>query len=186
MLDFSDFPFIDIAPVFPLGAILFNFLFFLITIPIEAYVLNSQLKFDKKTSVFYAICINLFSGVIGWIIFFIAEPFLSVDLKSDLITYVFFNQYNGKVLSTLLIGAFIIFFATFLVKFGLLKLSLIALREPDKNKPVELESKNRWSTRRLKKFKLQDTSLVQTVLIANSLSYSAIILVMLISAKKTY
>jgi hypothetical protein len=186
MPDFSDLSFIDIAPVFPLGAILFNFLFFLITIPIEAYILNLQLKFDKKTSVFYAICINLFSGVIGWIIFFIAEPFLSVELKSDLISYVFFNQYNGKVLSTLLIGAFIIFFATFLIKFGLLKLSLISLREPGQNQTIEPASQNRWSNRRLKRFKLQDTSLVKTILIGNSLSYTAIVLVMFISTKKTY
>ncbi|AFZ04420.1 filament integrity protein FraC [Calothrix sp. PCC 6303] len=186
MLDFSDLSFIDLAPVFPLGAILFNFLFFLITIPIEAYIFNNQLKFDKKTSVFYAICINLFSGVIGWIIFFIAEPFLPIDLKSDLITYVFFNQYNGKVLSTLLIGAFIVFFSTFLIKFGLFKLSLISLREPGQSKPAEPELKSRWSSRRLRKFKLQDTSLVQTILIANSLSYSAIVLVMLISTNKNY
>jgi uncharacterized membrane protein YGL010W len=184
MLDFSNIPFGDFSSVFPLGIVLFNFLFFLVAIAIEAYILNSQLKFDKKTSVFYAAFVNLFSGVIGWIIFFAAESSLSSDIKSDLISYIFFNQYNNKVLSTLLIGAFIIFFSTFLVKFGLLKLSLLTLREPVKDKPSQPESKTRWSTRRIRKFKLQDTSLIQAVLIANSLSYSAIVLIMLISSKK--
>jgi hypothetical protein len=184
MLDFSNLPFGEFSPVFPLGIVLFNFLFFLVAISIEAYIFNNQLKFDKKTSVFYAAFINLFSGVIGWIAFLAAEPFLSADIKSDLISYIFFNQYNNKVLSTLLIGAFIVFFSTFLVKFGLLKLSLLTLQEPVKDKPAEPQSKNRWSTRRIRKFKLQDTSLIQTVLIANSLSYSAIVLILLIGSKK--
>ncbi|PLZ27837.1 filament integrity protein fraC, partial [Fischerella thermalis WC559] len=44
MLDFPLLP-----KVLPLGAILFNFLFLLISIPLEAYILNSIIKFDKKT-----------------------------------------------------------------------------------------------------------------------------------------
>ncbi|PMB18522.1 filament integrity protein FraC, partial [Fischerella thermalis] len=87
MLDFPLLP-----KVLPLGAILFSFLFLLISIPLEAYILNSILKFDKKTSSFYAICMNLFSNVIGWAIFFLIEPLLSIRLKSGLINLMFFNQ----------------------------------------------------------------------------------------------
>ena len=61
---------LTIPRILPLGAILFNFLFLLIAIPIEAYVFNRRLNFDKKTSIFYAISMNLFSSALGWTIFF--------------------------------------------------------------------------------------------------------------------
>ncbi|WP_397321354.1 filament integrity protein FraC, partial [Nostoc sp. UCD120] len=71
--------------IFPIGGILFDFLFVLIAIPIEAYLLHYRLKFDKKTSTFYAISINLFSSVIGWFIFFVSEPMLPIQMRAELI-----------------------------------------------------------------------------------------------------
>ncbi|MFM9156390.1 MAG: filament integrity protein FraC, partial [Dolichospermum sp.] len=71
--------------ILPVGAIFFEILFLLAAIPIEASVFNKWLKFDKKTSIFYAITINVFSSVIGWIIFFMIEPILDVTIKSQLI-----------------------------------------------------------------------------------------------------
>ncbi len=167
--------------IFPIGAILFHFLFLLIAIPIEAYVFNTRLKFDKKSSIFYALSVNLFSSVIGWIVFFMLEPMLPVALKSELINYVFFNNFKSPTTQTLLIlTAFIIFFATFIMKFLLLRISLILLSDnilkKAESEPLSVQRKSR----RVGKFKFQNTNLVTTALIANSLSYSAITIILLI------
>ncbi|MBW4606848.1 MAG: filament integrity protein fraC [Hassallia sp. WJT32-NPBG1] len=177
------FEFPELPTTFPLGAILFDFLFLLVAIPIEGYVLNARLRFDKKTSIFYAICINLFTAVIGWIMFFFIEPVLPVNLKSQLISYVFFNQFRASnVQSLVILVAFIIFFVTFLLKYFLLKLTLLSLAEPIKNE-LDLQPYPRRNFRRASKAKLQNTNLVTTILIANSLSYTAIAIILLIRSR---
>ncbi len=184
MPDFSGFgfPFFDVSPVFPLGAILFNFLFFTLTIPIEAYVLTNRLKFDKRTSIFYSIAINLFSGAIGWFVFFVTEPILPIEIKSEIVSYFFFNQpVNNTSWLVIMMTAFIIFFSTFLIKFFLLKMALMSLREPGQNKP-EAQIIGRKTSRRLGRMKLQNTSLLTTILIGNSLSYSAITIIIVIAS----
>jgi hypothetical protein len=169
----------SIPKVLPIGAVLFNLLFLLVAIPIEAYVLHSWLKFDKKTSTFYSIAINLFSSVIGWTIFFITEPMMPVLWKSELISYVFFNNFQQPGTQTFIIlSAFIIFFTTFLLKFGLLKALLFSLSEMKKEETPPGDQIQRW--RRDTKLKFQNTSLVTTTLIANSLSYTAITLIILL------
>jgi hypothetical protein len=170
--------------IFPIGGILFDFLFVLIAIPIEAYVLNYRLKFDKKTSTFYAISINLFSSVIGWLIFFVSEPILPIQVRTELINYMFFNNFKSPNTRTLIIlTAFIIFFATFLMKFFILKGLLLSLNEQFAKKEEEVPTSQRRRWRTLGNLKLQSNNLVITVLIANSLSYSAITIILLFSAK---
>ncbi|PAX60390.1 filament integrity protein FraC [Brunnivagina elsteri] len=185
MFDLPVFPFFDLAPVFPLGAILFNFLFFTVTIPVEAYILAIRLKFDKRTSIFYSIGINLFSGALGWLIFFLIEPILPLRLKSDLINVVFFDQFNPSIRPLVVITAFIIFFATFLIKFVLLKLALLSLRDISKPPQPTEQASTRKTSRRTGKLKLQNTNLLTTILIANSLSYSFISLIMLLRTIRT-
>ncbi|MBE9208247.1 filament integrity protein fraC [Nostoc sp. LEGE 06077] len=166
----------------PIGVMLFNLLFFLISIPIEAYVFNRRLKFDKKTSIFYAIATNLFSGTLGWVIFFVLEPMLPPEIKSELINYVFFNNFRYPTTqATLILTTFIIFFATFLMKFLLLQLLVFTLREDGWKKPEIVETSQRRQLRRaIPGIKLQTTNLVTTTLIANSLSYTAITIILLI------
>ncbi|MEA5602549.1 filament integrity protein FraC [Nostoc sp. UHCC 0252] len=170
--------------VFPFGGILFDFLFVLIAIPIEAYVLNHRLKFDKKTSTFYAISINLFSSVIGWFVFFVAEPLLPIQVRAELINYMFFNNFKSSNTQALLIfTAFIIFFATFLMKFFILRVLLFSLNETFAKKEEELPVSQRRRWRNFSNLKLQSNNLVITILIANSLSYTAITIILLFSAK---
>ncbi len=182
MFDFLNPPSFDWPPIFPTGAILFNFLFLTVAIPIEAYILSTRLKFDKRTSIFYAICLNLFSGAIGWFVFFLLEPILPIELKSELINYVFFNQFINNIHGLVFMTAIIIFFTTFLIKFFLLKAALLSLREPGQSKPEPEKTGSRRTSRRANRLKLQNTSLLTTTLIANSLSYSAITAIMLIRA----
>ncbi|MBD2681362.1 MULTISPECIES: filament integrity protein FraC [Nostoc] len=171
--------------IFPIGGILFDFLFVLIAIPIEAYVLHKRLKFDKKTSTYYAISINLFSSVIGWSVFFASEPLLPIQIKSELINYLFFNNFKSSGTQTLLIvTAFIIFFATFIVKFFLLKALLFSLvKEPFAKKEEEIQVSQRQRWRGFSSLKLQNTNVVTTVLIGNSLSYSVITAILLLRSK---
>lgn len=166
----------------PLGVILFNLLFLLVAIPIEAYVFNIRLKFDKKTSIFYATATNLFSGTLGWIIFFSLEPNLPVDIRSELINYIFFNNFNSpNSQSTLILTTFIIFFITFLMKFLLLQLFVFAISEEGWKKPeITTTSQRRLWRRGFGGVRLQPTNLVITTLIANSLSYTAITIILLI------
>jgi hypothetical protein len=175
---FEDFA---IPRVWPVGAILFNFLFLLIAIPIEAYIFNKRLQFDKKTSTFYAISVNCFSGAIGWTIFFLLEPRLPVMLKSELISYVFFNNFRASnTPSVLILTAFIIFFLTIILKFFLLQLFVFSLTEAGKKEEEVVETRKRPRWRFANKVRFQSTNLVTTTLIANALSYSAITFILLI------
>ncbi|WP_298919934.1 filament integrity protein FraC [uncultured Nostoc sp.] len=170
--------------IFPIGGILFDFLFVLIAIPIEAYVFHNRLKFDKKSSTFYAISINLFSSVIGWIIFFVSEPMLPIQVKSELINYMFFNNFQSPKAQTLIIlTAFGVFFATFLMKFFLLRGLLLLLNESFAKKEEEVQTFQRRRWRSFSNLRLQSTNLVTTTLIANSVSYSAITIILLFRSK---
>ena len=169
--------------IFPIGGILFDLLFVMIAIPVEAYVLHYRLKFDKKSSIFYAISINLFSSVIGWIIFFISEPMLPTKVKSELINYMFFNSFQSPNTQTVIIlTACIIFFATFLMKFFILRVMLVSLNESF-GKKEEVELSQRQQRLRHSSVNFQNTNLVTTILIANSLSYSAITVILLFRSK---
>ncbi len=167
--------------IFPLGAILFNFLFLLVAIPIEAYVFYKRIKFDRKTSIFYAISVNLFSSAIGWFLFFVLEPILPIYLKAELISFVFFNIFSStNAQSLLIITAFIIFFTTIIMKIFLLQLFVFLLSENigKKQEPSESIQRPQWRVGNRARF--QSTNLVTTTLIANSLSYSAISFILLI------
>lgn len=166
--------------ILPIGAIFFETLFLLAAIPLEASVLNKWLKFDKKTSIFYAITINVFSSVIGWIIFFVIEPILPTTIKSELINYVFFNKLKNTSISSLIVLlSFTIFLTTFIVKFLIMKMLIIVMDEGGtKTETGIISSQQRAIYMNIAK--LQNTNLVITTLIANSLSYSAITIILLI------
>ncbi|MEH2290994.1 filament integrity protein FraC [Nostoc sp.] len=170
--------------IFPIGGFLFDFLFVLIAIPIEAYVLHYRLKFDKKTSIFYAISINLFSSVIGWSIFFASEPLLPIQVKSELINYILFNNFKLANTQTLIIlAACIIFFTTFLMKFFILRVLLFSLNESFAKQEEDPQTSQRLQRRRFTSLNFQNTNLVTTILIANSLSYTAITIIILFRSK---
>jgi hypothetical protein len=173
-----EFPELPLPRIFPFGAILFNFLFLLISIPIESFILNSRLRFDRKTSIFYAIAINLFSNVLGWVIFFLIDPVLPIQVKSELINYIFFDRLQSNSIQSLLIlTAVIIFFGTFIVKYILLRVLLLSLAEFGKAPAEPVPERN---TRRAYKSKLQNSAVVTSILIANAISYSFIVAVLFI------
>nr|WP_277880172.1 MULTISPECIES: filament integrity protein FraC [unclassified Calothrix] len=186
MFDLNLFENWDFPRVLPVGAVLFDLLFILMAISIEAYCFNSRLNFDKKTSIFYAISINLFSSVVGWVVFFILQPILPLQIKSELINFVFFNGLkSSNTQSLVILTAFIIFFGTFIVKLFLLRVFTLLLSEDlgKKKSPETTPNQERQRWRHLNRNKFISNRLVSTMLIANSLSYSAITLVLLFRMK---
>ena len=178
-----DYNFFVSLRAFPFGVILYDFLFLLVAIPIEAYIFNRRLKFDKRTSAFYAISINIFSNALGWIVFFLIEPTpVFNSYKLQVINYLLYNRLSDDVYSSVILVSFVTFFATLMVKFALLKILILSLTEPGDKKSEtnsEIGSGLQRKTRRGSRFSWQSTSIFTTTLIANSLSYSAITLVVL-------
>ncbi|MFM7406563.1 MAG: filament integrity protein FraC [Cuspidothrix sp.] len=167
--------------ILPVGSIFFEILFLLTAIPIEAFVFKRWLKFDKKTSIFYAISVNVFSSVIGWIVFFMVEPMLPITIKSELINYIFFNKTKDpNIGTTIILLSFTIFISTFLVKFLLMKLLLIFMDEAGKKADI---TSSQERSLYMSLAKLQTTNLITSILVANALSYTAITAIMLIRSR---
>lgn len=78
--------------VLPLRAIIFQMLFLSLAIGIEALVFQKQWKLSRKASIEYSLGLNLFSTCLGWLVLFALQPFLSPNLKKQLITFIFFNN----------------------------------------------------------------------------------------------
>ncbi|TAE58407.1 MAG: filament integrity protein fraC [Nostocales cyanobacterium] len=173
---------LSLPRILPLGAIVFETLFLLVAIPIEGYILHRTLKFDKKTSIFYAIAMNVFSSVMGWSLFFLFEPILPVQIKSELISYVFFNYFkNPRTQSYIIMLSFVIFLSTFLMKLFLLKILIIVLDEVGKKEDeITAATSQRQKILKHERLRIQNSNLFTSTLIANSLSYSAITIIILI------
>lgn len=155
-------------PVLPLRAVIFQGLFLLVAIAIEAFVLQQQLKVPYKRSVDYSIFINLLSTVIGWFVFFNLQPFIPLDIKIRLI---FFDQWSGAA-SWIIPAAFSTFFLGFFIELKGLELLQRLLQIP---LPESAPSTNTRSTRYRKGIS-QTTSQAYVLLVANACSYSAILL----------
>ena len=107
--------------VLPLRAILFQVLFLLIAVAIEAMILRWRLKMGRKKCVGYAASLNLLSTVLGWLIFFWFAQRLSQGLKAQLISYIFFNNFFSDTTSSSAVfwivqAAIITFFVTLFIK----------------------------------------------------------------------
>jgi hypothetical protein len=100
--------------VFPFKAIIYQLLFLVIAIAIDAFILQRYLGIGRKTSIQYTATANLLSTVVGWFIFFLVEPVLPPNWRQDLIDFIFFDLTQN---SPVLIGlAFLTFLGTFVVK----------------------------------------------------------------------
>lgn len=164
--------------VLPLRAIMYQLLFLVLAIAVESLVLQKRLGIGRKTSIQYAASVNLLSTVVGWMIFFTAEPWLPETLRSQLISYVFFDLTSNP---PVLIGlAFISFISTFLLKVeGINWLELLLGIKKD----VETEAKEaaKFQGRRGQRQAFANTpSRPLAVLWANAFSFSAITLVIAI------
>lgn len=160
--------------VLPLRAILFQLLFLVTAIALESMVLRNRLEIGRKTSIQFAATTNLLSTVIGWMLFFIAEPLLSDEWRSQLISYIFFDLTTNP---PLLIGlAFVSFIATFLVKLeGITWLEL--LLDIKKDAETEARATAKFQGKHGRRAAFADVpNRPLAVLWANAISFSAITL----------
>jgi uncharacterized membrane protein len=180
------------AFVLPLRAILFQLLCLSVAIALEAYIFQKQWKLSRQTSIQYSISLNLFSTVLGWILFFVIQPLLSVNLKRQLLNYVFFNHLIDptKAPVPLAFGetALIVFLSFVVILIGEL-IFLEVLRnllktETEENQQEKADASYRYGStssfyRRYRESALERVNST-TILTANALSGSAILLILLL------
>ncbi len=181
--------------ILPLRAILFQVLFLMIAIAAESAVLHWRLGLQRRVSVKYAASLNLFSTLVGWLIFFgiagILPNLFSGVLEQQLISYILFNQFfvsdwQQSMNTLIVISAVLTFFGTFLVEInGLILLEIIlGIYSFDRHKSSsdampDVKSLSRYQPAS-DQFTLVSSEKAYTILIANAASYSVILLVLII------
>ena len=179
--------------VLPLRMILFQVLFILVAIATESMVLHGRLKLQRKNSVQYAACLNLFSTAIGWLIFYILQGVFSTwfsgILNQQVMSYILFGQFFSwdwlQGMNTLLvIVALLTFFGTFLVEWnGLVLLEYFTgLRQTLRPlPPPSNDTLNRYTAYTPAPHQqLPIPNKGYAILVANACSYSVILLILLV------
>lgn len=174
--------------VLPLRAIAFQILFLLISIALEALILYRRLGFDHKTSIRYATSINLFSTFVGWLIFFNVQAVLPENWRVQLVSFFFFDRLMpnpwspgvAPILTLIALGTFLSVVFVELQGLNLLE-TIMETRTPDSDtsiiKPTERPRFQRLGEKGLL---FQKSDRAYTVFVANSLSFTAVLIVLLI------
>lgn len=176
--------------VLPLRAVVFQCLFLLIAIAIEALVLYRTLSLDYKTSMQYAISVNLLSTFIGWLCFFASQPVLPVVWRVQLISFIFFEHFYAdplmlNVAPVLVVFTLGMFLGTFLIKLkGLDFLEMLLERNQKPDSAIEEKPKRRGRQEQLVGFR--SNSKIYAVLVANASSFSAILLLLFLRLVEQY
>ncbi|MBW4473089.1 MAG: hypothetical protein KME45_22325 [Stenomitos rutilans HA7619-LM2] len=168
--------------VLPLRAVAFQSLFLLIAIALEGPIFYRTLDLDYKASMQSAISVNLLSTFIGWLCFFISQPFLPVEWRVQLISFIFFENFYADpllnvapVLVVLTLGMFL---GTFLIKLqGLEFLDLLLERKKEPTSAIA-EKSTRFRSKQAQLIGFRANSRIYAVLVANAASFSAILLLL--------
>lgn len=166
--------------VLPLRAVVFQSLFLLVAIALEALIFYRMLSLDYKTSMQSAISVNLLSTLIGWICFFMGQPFLPLGWRVQLISFIFFEHFYADplllnvapVLVTFTLGMFL---GTFFVKLIGLEFLDILLDRNEKSNDAIAAKPMRFRGRRSPAVGIRSNSRMYAVLVANATSFSAIL-----------
>ena len=105
-----------ITSIVPFKTVLLQTLFLLVAIAVESSFLYEFLRYSRKTSLEYAIAMNLFATIVGWVIFFTVIPLTGSAIKTQFMDFIFLNKVLPKfdVLAVLIIV--ILFISLFLLK----------------------------------------------------------------------
>jgi len=177
--------FIDEAAVLPLRAIAFQVLLMLVAIALEAIILRRRLRLGYQPSIRYATILNVFASVLGWIVFLGVEPLLPPSVRTQIISYVLFGNFYPNPLAGSL-GAIVVtvglitFFLTFWVKAKGLELLTLIMGNPIVPAVAPTEKTNRFRHRRSPSGSEPASPHILAVLQANALSFSAILLLLLL------
>jgi hypothetical protein len=174
----------------PLRAIVFQSLLLLVAIALEAAILRQRLQVGYRISMQYAATINLLATSLGWFAFLLIESWLPQTIKMQIISYVLFdhfyeNFWQNKMPALVVLLGIIAFFMTFTVKLkGLEWLLAILGRNPVAivDEPTQMSRQERYALARgrLKSSQRVNSTRTLAVLEANAVSFSAILLVLLL------
>lgn len=181
--------FLEELGVLPLRAIAFQSLLLLVAIVLEALILRQRLRLGYRPSMQYAATLNLLATSLGWLTFLGFEPLLPEPLRTQIMSYVLFNRfYTNEWVENLPIvlvfAGIAAFFATLWIKIKglewLLKaLGVMPVEEPESEKI--LSRKERYDLARRGRQAKGGTSVrTLAVLEANALSFTAILLLLLL------
>ena len=168
--------------ILPLRAVVFQALFLLIAIALEAWVFYRTLGLDDyKASMQYAISVNLLSTFIGWLCFFISQPWLPLTWNVQLISFIFFENFHAdpfflNVAPVLVVFALGMFLGTFFIK--LKGLDLLERLLEKEQKPASLVETRSVRFRGRQTPPARSNSRIYAVLVANALSFSVILLLL--------
>ncbi|MEO0869060.1 MAG: filament integrity protein FraC [Cyanobacteria bacterium J06642_11] len=178
----------ELEPVLPLKAVVFQVLFLLVAIALEAMVLRQQLRLGYKQSVRYAAAVNLLTVVAGWISFLAIEPLLDEGLRAQVISYVLFdnllnNDLKRQMSWIILVAGLVAFFVTLILKLKGLELIMRSIGTWQlPAQPRELSRQQRYDRARTGTTRYQQAAsrFAIAILQANALSFSAILLLLVL------
>jgi hypothetical protein len=178
---------VNTEPVLPLQTILFQVIFLLVAIALEARVFHKRLRITRRTSVEYATSINLLTASLGWLAFFILQNFLPQPLKAQLLSYIFFDRLLEPLpenLTLIIVSCgMAVFFGAFLVKLKGLEILEALLQSSQEPQQEDIPSERRQLSlaARLNRAALQtDPNHATVVLLANAYSHSVILLLLFV------
>jgi hypothetical protein len=181
--------------ILPLRAIAFQTLLLMVAIVLEAMVFRQQLRLGYRTSMQYAATLNLLTTSLGWVAFLAIEALLPVALRSQVISYVFFNRFYlndwRDVLPVIVVmTAIAAFFVTYWIKLqGLTWLQRLLGQQLLDAEPEPLLSESRRQRyERARRGQSVDvlkgnSPRALAVLQANAASFTAILLVLLLATQ---
>jgi hypothetical protein len=174
--------------VLPLRMVVFQTLFLLMAIALEAIVLFQGLQVTPRKGVEYATAINFLAMVIGWVLFLNLQVILPESVRFPMMSFILFDYWSNDLLTLGIVTAIATFFLSFVIKaLGLNFLQqFLGDRQPEIDpsdpKSIEINPEKTQITlaqeRRLKQEQQWLGPTMKTVLAANALSYSTIALVL--------
>jgi len=173
----------------PLRAIAFQCVLLLVAIALEGALLRQRLRVGFQTSMQYATTLNLMATSLGWLGFLALESVLPEALRTQVMSYVLFNRFyangvNRTLPLLILVAGFGAFFATFWIKYQGLEwlLRLLGRRPVEGN--TDLRKTNRQErydrARQGRGLRSATSNHLVAVLEANALSFSAVLLLLLL------
>lgn len=184
----SDLPLSLPLLLIPFQLVLIQGLVVVVAIALEAIVFHRMLQYPPRKSVEYAISLNFFSLFIGWFFFLSlmnGVP-LPPTLEQDVINVILFDQWSPSILAWLITAGLMTFFGTLLIEvIGFVYLRPLRNEEKTTEEDIIQQQKSSrygsYPSPRL--FALGDRSEgdpVYVLLVANSVSYSAITVILLL------
>ncbi len=105
-----------LASIIPLKLLFWQSLFLLIQITIESSFFYYFFNLSRKASLEYSISMNLFSSVMGWIIFLLFVPLAEPIFQIQIMNFIIFNRLSPKFIFLITIIIFLQFILSLILK----------------------------------------------------------------------